>query len=337
MKPASVFMLGLLCALPGLAAIEGVVTNLSTGQPQAGVEVTLQRLTTTGKEQAGAARTDAGGAFRFDAPAPGNHLLQVVHQGVTYSHMMPQGAPAQGIRMEIYDVGRSGAQTKVSQHMILFEPTGSIVQVTETLAVLNSGKTTYNDPGSGTLRLFVPKEAGEDLIISAQTTQGMPLERPLEKTGQDSVYMVDYPIRPGETRFNLVYTVPRTEATAFASRILHSGQLRVVAPSGVTLTSDALTQIGQEPTMMASVYEVKGPAFSLEIRGEGTLRSDDHSHEEEAETGRGMRPIRPHLYNRLYWILGLTLLILLVGFLALAGAQKLHAGGQGSKPAGPRG
>ena len=51
--------LAFLAALPLMAAVQGTVTNQTTGQPQAGAVVSLMNLG-AGMSPVGAARTDAG-------------------------------------------------------------------------------------------------------------------------------------------------------------------------------------------------------------------------------------------------------------------------------------
>ena len=76
---------------------------------------------------AGSVRTDAQGKFRLeqDLQADAPHLLQAMHQGVTYNTMLSPGSASTGIQLKVYDSSANAPNAKVTQHMMLVEPTGS--------------------------------------------------------------------------------------------------------------------------------------------------------------------------------------------------------------------
>jgi hypothetical protein len=76
-----------------------------------------------------------------------------------------------------------------------------------------------------------------------------------------------------------------------------------------------LEWLGQEPTTQAGVYEFKGKQIRVEFQGFGTL-GGPHA-DSEPDEAEGLRQIRPAVYERLPWILGLVGLILLAGLLLL--------------------
>ena len=114
----------LLCAAPALAAIDGTVTNQTTGKPQAGATVAFYKLGGAGLEAVDQAKTDAQGKFTINQEAQGGpHLLQSVYEGVTYNHMLPPGSPTSGLKLDVYNASRTQPPAaKIAQHMILFEP-----------------------------------------------------------------------------------------------------------------------------------------------------------------------------------------------------------------------
>ena len=48
----------------------------------------------------------------------------------------------------------------------------------------------------------------------------MPVPVPTGKTAAPEVYVAKFEIKPGETRFDLNYTVPYTEGAAYAGKIV---------------------------------------------------------------------------------------------------------------------
>ena len=69
-------------------------------------------------------------------------------------------------------------------------------------------KLTYNDPVNGSVRFYLPPEAQGKVSVTVNSPGGMPIQRPARRPKKPNVYKVDYPIKPGETRFDLNYTCP---------------------------------------------------------------------------------------------------------------------------------
>jgi hypothetical protein len=258
------------------------------------------------------------GKFTINQAVEGPHLIQTAWDGVTYNHMLPPGSSTAGLGLEVYDASNSlppGA--KVSTHMVLLEPGADRMNVSESIVFENTGKITYNDPEAGTYRFYVGSAEGR-ITVRATAPQGMPIERAAEKTGTANVYKVDFPVKPGETRIDVNYTMPFASPGTYTGKVLHGGAaVRIVAPNGVKLSGGGTTMLGQEPSTMASIYEVKGSEYSLQVEGTGSLSQQTGAAGEEEDTGAGLRQIRPRVYDRFYLVLGLSLVILTLGFLLL--------------------
>jgi len=238
----------LLVALPLLAAVDGTVTNKSTGKPQGGATVTLYKLGGSGMEATESVKSDAQGKFSMPQQTPqGPHLIQTAFDGVTYNHMLPPGTPATGLDLEVYNASKKPGDAKVAQHIILFEPTGTELAISESIIYGNEGKSTYYDT-AGTMRFYVPAGIKGKVRVTCKAPQGMPIERAPEPAKEPNVYSVAFPIKPGETQFQIQYLLPMPDPPVFASRILHKeGRVRLVTPRGATLQGDNLTELGTEP------------------------------------------------------------------------------------------
>lgn len=308
------FALPLLCAVKLFGAVDGTVTNQTSGKPQPGATVTLYRLGADGIESVESVKTGPNGAFEINQTPQGPHLIQTAWAGVTYNHMLPPGKPSTGLALDVYDSSPRPGDAKVSTHMILLEPTGTALAVNEAILFKNSGKLSYNDPKSGTLRFYLPPEAGGKVKVMCTAPQGMPIERAAEKTSTPNVYSVDFPVKPGESRFDITYSMPMTGPARFTSRILHGGgPVRVVAPAGVKVTGAALKSLGAEPSTQASIFEVPGADVAFDIEGVGSLRQEEPDEDE----GAGMAQIRPRIYEYLGVVVALIALILALGMLLL--------------------
>jgi hypothetical protein len=298
------------------AAVDGTVINGTTGKPQPSLDITYMIFGEAGMQPAGATKTDAEGKFRVDAPVPasGPSMLQTTFEGVTYNQMLRPGTPTSGVTLQVYDSAPKVPEAKVSQHMVLFEPSDKLT-VNETYIFDNNSKTTLRDPSGASFRFYLPPEAGGNVRVRVTGAQGMPTDRAARETNQKDVYGVDYPIRPGESRFDLTYEIPSTSPLKYTGRLLHDGTARLVAPQGVKLVGPALEILGQEPSTQATVYGVKGRDFALEIEGTGSLNSPSAQQPDENENT--LKESKPRIYQRMYWVLGLTLVILTLGLILL--------------------
>ncbi|HWR54135.1 MAG TPA: hypothetical protein VN428_23695 [Bryobacteraceae bacterium] len=306
------FLALLLTAASAFAAVDGVVINKTSGKPQAGANVTLLLLS-AGMQPGGSAQTDAEGKFHFEQNLAGPALIQVHYQDVTYNQQIQPGTAAPH-EIAVYETSKDPGQAKVSQHMLVLEPTGDQLQISETFFFSNTGNTTFHDADAGTLRFFVPKGANPPAVL-VTGPNGMPLQRQ-PKTHESGVYSVDFPVRPGETRFDVRYTMPFTAPGAFSGRTLYKVATRFAVPPGVTLTGDGLAQIGQEPQSQALIYETAAAAYKLTVEGSGALAAASAAAGEE-DSGPQIQQILPRIYDRVSWIVAAAMIALMCGFVIL--------------------
>jgi hypothetical protein len=314
------------------AAIDGTVTNRTTGKPQPGATVTLYKLGENGLESVESVKSDAAGKFVIDQNLQGPRLLQSAYDGVTYNHMLPPGTPTTGVALDVYQSSTQPGGAKVADHMVLFEPNGSELAVRESYVWRNAGTTTFNDPKGGTLRFFAPPDA-KAIIVNATAPQGMPIRRAPEPAGQPNTYKVDFPIKPGETNIVVDYSVPFTSPGKFAGRVLYKGNAvtSIVAPPGVVIKGEGLQSQGVEPRTQSTIFQTSATSYNLEIEGTGVLQRPQAGEAEQREPA--IQFVLPKLYDRMYWILALSGSILMLGFVLLyrAGRPAAPVKGSGNK------
>ncbi len=304
------FAITLLLGAPALAAIDGVVVNGATGQPQAGTPVTLIEPTQAGMHTLGTTQTDAQGKFSFNNNDDQNpRLIQAVYQGVQYNKMVPPGAPSAGVQIPVFASTKKPGTAKVIQQFIVLQPGDKELSVSEGLLYQGDPGLTYYDPVNGSIRFYVPPEARGLTSVTVNPAGGMPIQRPVLKTKEPNVYTVDYPVRPGETRFDLNYTEPAATPMIFAGHLLHpEASSNLVVPNGVTVKSDDLELAGQEPKTQAFIYHIKNTDFKVQVEGTGI---DDSGQPQVHE-------VKPRIYDSLYWILAMAFAILGLGSVLLA-------------------
>jgi hypothetical protein len=306
---------------PAFAAVDGVVINGTTGKPQPNVIVSLVQPSQGGMQNLGSAKTDAEGKFRIDKEAQGPQLVQAFYAGVQYNKMVFPGAPATGVQVDVFDSSNKSGVAKVTQHFIVLQPAVDAMTVSEGILYQDDGKTTFNDPVNGSCRFYLPPEAKGQVTVTVNAPGGMPIKRPAEATKEPNVYKVSYPLKPGETRFDLNYVIPTTNPMVFSTKILHAeGASDLVVPNGVTAKGDDIELAGQEPKTQASIYRIKNASFKVEVEGTGALTQPDASAPQgEDDSGQPtIQEVKPRIYDRLYWILGMSFAILGLGAVLLS-------------------
>ena len=317
----------LILSVPAFAAVDGAIVNGTSAKPQPNVIITLVQPGQGGMKTLGTAKSGADGKFRFDQEgAPGGpQLLQAIFSGVIYTKMIPPGTPATGVEVNVYDSTAKAGIAQISQDLILFQPSASQVAVNESFFFTNSSKTTFNDAKNGTLHFYLPPQANGSVNVSITPPGGMPLSRPAQKAAQKDVYSVDYPITPGETRFDINYALPAASPMIVSGKILHQeGATRMAVPPGVTLVGNDITPLGQEPQTHAAIYDVKGKEYKVEIQGTGAMGDSSAASDDDSGAPK-ITEIQPRVYNSMGWILGIALGILALGLFLLYRSDKAAA------------
>jgi hypothetical protein len=322
----------LLSIFPAYAAVDGTVINQSTGKPAKDATVTLYKLGQAGPEALQSVHTDAQGKFTIDQDAQGGpHNLQATYEGVTYPHILRPGMPATGVTLEVYDASKQPGGAKVGQHFLILQPSAGQLLISEVFLYKNDGKTAYNDPANGTLKFYLPPAAKGVVKVQAKGPNGMPVEQLAQKASRPDVYKVDFPIKPGETQFELSYMVPYTAPGRFGSKdLVGSPETMLVAPAGVEVKGDGVEFSRKEPRTQAAVYVVKKPSFEVEISGEMQASEQEQQADGNSNSGPAIEQVMPKLFSQVEgsagffqkvlavkWILLLTLGILSLGVILL--------------------
>jgi hypothetical protein len=195
--------------------LSGTVTNATVGKPAAGDDVVLLDLS-QGMNEAARTKTDAQGKFSFDVPpATGPRLVRVNHQGVNY---FPVGGPIRPgtntTEVQVYDVAKKLDGVSENVRVMRLQADQNSLQVIELVSVKNSSKPPRSLMSDRTYEIVLPEGAVID-ESAAQAPGGMPVNSaPVPDSNKKGNYYFVFPLRPGETRFQIAYHLPYSgEAT----------------------------------------------------------------------------------------------------------------------------
>jgi hypothetical protein len=187
--------------------------------------------------------------------------------------------------------------------------------IQETYLFENSGKTAWHNPDSGTLRFYLPAAAAGKASVNATAPGGLPISASLVKTSKPDVMGVDFPVKPGETRFDISYSVPYTDGAPYEGKIVTTDEnTYLIAPSGVTLQGEGLNDLGAEPQTQARIYGLTAPSYKISITGVPARAAESA---EASEGGPAIETVLPHALSHSTLVLGLGLALLAVCFAIL--------------------
>jgi len=331
MRPFLTLILAALLAPSAFAGITGSVRNATSGQPQPRVALTLILFDSEGMNAAEEVVSAADGAFAFDKDATGSRgpaMIRAEHLGVTYSKMIPPNAPTSGVEVMIYDVSQENLAP--TGRVLLLQPGGREMIVNESFLFTNNSRPprTYRDDVDGSLRFYLPPAAKGIVDASSTGPAGMPLRNTAEKTDEQDIYYVDFPIKPGENRIDLTYLVPHEGESLFKTRSMYPDlETRMAVPEAVELVGEGLQSMGSHPETKAAIYLIPpGPEITVAVKGQGSLGPPPG-----ASRGAGPAPApsgstevrvdAAPVAKELPWILGLAAAIFIVGFYNLLTAK----------------
>ena len=330
----------LLSTLASAQTLTGTVKNSTTGKPAAGDEVVLLSLG-QGMEEAGRTKADARGNFSFKLEAQGPHLVRVIHQEVTYHRIAPPGTTS--VEVEVYDVGKSVEGIEVIADIMRFQAGQGQMQVERTFAVQNNSKPPRTQMNEHNLEFYVPDGAtineGQAMTAGGQPVKSAPVP---EGDNAKNRYAFLFPLRPGETRFNVIYTLPYTGSVNIDPKSVYPLEHFVaIAPKSMEFSAapGATYQVAPFPGQPDANVEVAsstkvGQPMAFKLAGEGTLAapadeggqpSQGASAQNDSRPGGGLGPpidAPDPLQKYRWWILGGFALALVVGGVYVASRQQ---------------
>jgi hypothetical protein len=259
--------------------LTGQVTNGTTKKPAAGDDVVLLSLG-QGMEESGRTQTDAKGNFSLtldDASSP--HLVRVIHQGVTYHRMAPPGTTS--VEVQVYDVAKKVDGIRVTADVMRFQAQGSELQGIRLFAVNNASDPPRTQMSDQSFEFYLPDGAQVDQSM-AMTAGGQPINSAPVPQKQKNRYAFVFPLRPGETQFQVSYHMPYSGEASFDPKSLYDAQhFVVVLPKTIKFSpgpgenfqsmddprqSDAVVQVASNTTV--------GQPLVFKISGTGTMSDE---------------------------------------------------------------
>ena len=249
------------------ASITGVVTDRTTGKPSAGDTVGVIN-TAQSMDEIAKATSDAQGKFSVNAPDGGQILLHITHGGAEYFKSVQPGAGS--VDIDVYDSAKKidGITGEALVLRAETDATGKTLNVAENFFVQNASAPPRTEYGANTFDFYLPKGAEVSQTL-ASAPGGLPTNTKLvtvdAATGH---YAFTFPIRPGETRFQVAYSLPYTGKLIFGLKLsVPTGDVAVMLPKTMQFQGAAAFQPLNDPSVINSQsYDAHQPPFAQPVQ-----------------------------------------------------------------------
>lgn len=273
-------MAALVLPAAALAAtpITGVVTNRTTDKPSAGDTVALLRLV-QGMQEVTNTTTNARGKFSLDAPDDGMYLVRVTHDKATYFGPVPAGSKT--VNIEVYNAAAhvAGVSTEAIVVRAQTDASGGTLNVVENFFVKNDSKPAVTQFSNDPFSIYLPEGAVIE-ASAALAPGGMPVAAtpiPLPEKGR---YTFLFPIRPGESRFQVAYHVAYTGTFKFDLKVGGATDaFAVIVPKSMTFSpapGTAFNPVNDDTNAQTFVARkiAVGQPIDFQLTGTGALPRD---------------------------------------------------------------
>src|SRR5438270_7510807 len=244
-------------------------------------------------------KTNARGEFSFNVPAAQQpYIVWVQHQGVTYTQAgLPGGVP---VAVRVFDAASSIKEISILDHAIAIQTSedGNTLNGEEFYTVGNQSSPPRTLTGKQTLEFYLPE--GASVKESSVQTGKTQLKTAVIPTGEKNKFAFVFPIRPGQTQFHVIYTVPYSGKLEINPRSdLKTDALMVVAPNSMKFAPGDSSTYQNTPNPQyktVNFYIAKNVTaqqkVSFEISGTGEMPREPEQTGSNGGGGRG-EPVGP--------------------------------------------
>jgi hypothetical protein len=254
--------------------IKGSVHNQTLNQPASNDDVLLLHLG-PGMPEEGRAKTDTHGAFSISVKDPTqSYLLRIIHQGVAYDQRAVSGDT---VSLQVFDSSPSVPNVVGTIEILRAGTTGPFLHVSDMYELRNDSNPPVTQASDRTFDVYLPPYAKLSSVLAAGPGKIGERTSATPAPGQPGHFTVNFPLRPGATKFAFNYDLPYSGRATFQTNRAYSvQQLAVMLPLGMKFVSRSAVFVplatGSATYQVMAANQLasgKGPAF--ELSGSGDL------------------------------------------------------------------
>jgi hypothetical protein len=254
--------------------IKGAIHNQTLNQPAANDDVLLLRLD-PGMPEESRTKTDTQGAFSISVKDPSkSYLLRVIHQGVAYEQRAVAG---DAITIEVFDSSPNVSAVAGTIEILRAGTTSSLLHVSDMYELRNDSNPPVTQASDHTFDVYLPPNAKLSSVLAAGPGRIGERISAAAVPGEPGHFAVNFPLRPGSTKFAFNYDLPYSGHASFQTKHAYSvQQLALMLPPSMKFTSRSAVfaplRAGNAKYQVLAANQLsagKGPAF--ELSGSGDL------------------------------------------------------------------
>jgi len=281
------------------ATVTGTVTNKTVNKPSGGDDVVLIAFG-QGMQEAGRTKTDAKGHYSIDVPDNGMHLIRVDHQKAAYFQPVQPGTTT--VNVDIYDVLPKVDGVSTEADVMRVETDQQGLHVIENYFVKNDSNPPMTQFSPRAYEIYLPPDARIE-GSAAMGPGGMPVSSSPVPTGEKGYYAFVFPVRPGETRFQVSYHLPYNGSFSFTPKVsLPTQNVAIMLPksmkfaSGGSVTFQTINDDVNAQTFLArNVSPAQAMAFT--VSGTGSMPRESQGQGDQSASAAGPEAGQPSAAN----------------------------------------
>jgi hypothetical protein len=268
------------------ASITGTVTNKTTNKPAANDDVVLIAFG-RGMQEAARTKTDSQGRFTLDIPDNGMHLVRVDHEKAAYFEPVPPGTTT--VNVGVYDVEPKVEGVSTEADVMRIETTPQGLHVVQNYFVKNDSNPPRTQFSNRAYEIYLPPDSKIE-ASAAMGPAGMPVSSSPIKLDDPGHYAFIFPIRPGETRFQLSYILPYSGSYKFTPRLaMPTENVAIMLPKSMQFSGGAPFQqadvdANAQTYLARNVRPTQTLAFT--VSGTGSMPRDSEQTGASAPSGQ---------------------------------------------------
>jgi hypothetical protein len=278
------------------ATISGTVTDRTTNKPAAGDTAVLLDLQQAMTESA---RTtiDGKGHYSFNVPDnAGMHLVQVAHQKASYYGPVPPNTTV--VNIDVFDVAPKVDGLHLYADVSRMETNQQGLSVTESYFIRNESKPPKTQLSAHSFEFYLPDNA----VLEGATATGpggMAVSSAPVPMGDKGHYAFLFPLRPGETRFQIGYHLPYSGSATLHARVtMPAENIAIMLPKSMSFDGGKSFQPlgagasgpGTETWLATNVPPGAPVAFTLSGSGSMPREQQNPQGGDQAQGGMGGAP-----------------------------------------------
>ncbi|HKO10806.1 MAG TPA: hypothetical protein VJV22_02475 [Acidobacteriaceae bacterium] len=272
------------------ATISGTAIDKTTNKPAAGDTAVLLDLA-QGMNESARTTIDKQGHFLFTVPDSSTpHLVRIEHQKAEYYGSVPPNQTT--VSIDVYDAAPKVSGIHIYADVSRIETNQTGLSVTESFFIRNESKPPMTQFGPKAFDFYLP--SGSVLEgATATSTGGMAVSSQPVPLGDKDHYAFIFPVRPGETRFQVGYHLPYNGSAALhAKESLPTDNVAIMLPKSMTFSGSGFQPLHDEQGepgintwLVTNVSPDKPVDFS--VSGTGAMPREQQA-QGQGQPGQGM-------------------------------------------------